>query len=729
MRFLGVFALLGSLAQAAPLAAIPPAAAPPAKDTSKLLHSLPLRFEQDAHGRWTSHGPGFAALFDRRATVMRVGDRVVSLSFTGSNPEARFNASDPAKTQTNYFVGKDYRSVQSFSRLQQTGTYKGIDVVYYGDGQRLEYDFNLQPGADPSAIRMRFQGADQVRVNDRGEIVLKLGTGEVVQNAPVVYQRVNSKEVVAVESRYRIAENGDIGLLLGDYDRARPVVIDPAMLYGLYLTGSNADAAVGVQVDQHGIVYLAGYTYSTDFPLGSNGYQLFPAGANRNGWIWKLNPFAPAGQALLYSTYFAGNLDVDLRSFAVDAKGVIYFGGTTLASNLPVTSNAYQSALANTNALNEGFVAAIDTTQSGTAGLIYCSYYGGSQIVTINGVATLGGRIYVTGWTNSPDLPLAGNSFQSALAGGYDAFVAEFDPGQGGTSSLVFASYLGGFLTDVGRSIAVDQFGLIYVAGSTLATDFPTTLNAFQPTNSSAGDGFLTQINPSAGTIPYSTYIGGSDTDVATNVLVDPATLNVTVAGYTYSNDFPITPNAAQPAYGGNGDAFVITLNINAQSRPAELVYSSFYGGSDTEITYGLTRDPSGRYGICGYTLSRNLPVTAGALNPASSGQNIDGFMALLDPNAALTYASYITGPGYQVASGIASDSSGNLYVAGYTTSDIFAHGPTKSDDPGNIDVFFLIVAPGAATAANRRDPIDVFYEGADKLTTNPLPRPRQAER
>jgi hypothetical protein len=690
-----------------------------ANDPAKLLHSLPLRFEQDAHNRWTSHGPGFAVLFDREATIIRVPGHMLQLTFAGSNPQAGFQALARLQARTNYFVGKQDRSVEAFARLQRIGLYPGIDVVYYGDGERLEYDFNLQPGADPARIRMRFEGADEVNVNPQGDIVLKLGGSEIVQKAPVVYERRSPGDVVAVESRYRMLERGEIGVALGDYDRGKPVVIDPAVLYSLYLTATNADAAVAVAVDSNGFVYLGGYTYSTDFPLGNNGYQLFPEGTNRNGWIWKLNPFAPTSdQRLVYSTYFGANLDIDLRGLAADNNGVVYFGGTTLASDLPVTAGAFQKTLANTNALNEGFVAAIDTTQSGTAGLLYCSYFGGSQIIQINGVATLGGRIYVTGWTNTDDMPIAGNGFQSTRAGGYDAFVAEFDPSQSGGASLAFSSYLGGYLTDVGRAIAVDPAGRIYVAGSTLAPDFPVTNNALEPSYSSGGDAFLSQIDPNAAALLYSTFLGGSDTDVATSVLVEPSG-HVAVAGYTFSTNFPITFNAAQPAYGGNGDAFVMSLNLAAQSRPAMLVYSSYYGGNDSEVAYGLSRDPSGRYYICGYTLSQNLPVSASAINPQSIGQNVDGFLAVLDPAASLAYGSYITGPGYQIAYALATDSAGNAYVAGQTTSDVFANGPIKSTEPGNIDVFFTIIAP-AATAASTRERIDVFRSGDPVLRSSP---------
>ena len=690
------------------------AASPRTGQANALLRSLPLRFEQDARNRWTSHGPGYALLFDRRATYFQLGRNTLRLDFEGSNAAAKFEPLQPQQAPTNYFVGRQYRSKQGFSRLRRSGLYPGIDLVYYGSGDRLEYDFNLAPGADPARIHMHFEGADEVSVTARGDLVLKLGSGEVVQQAPVVYQRRASGEVVAVESRYRMGAGGDIGVVLGDYDPAGPVVIDPAVVYTAYLTGTNADAATAIAIDPKGFIYLGGYTYSVDFPAGVSGPQVLANQNVRDGWIMKLNPFASdPNNVIVYGTFFGGNLDTDLKTLAADANGLVYFAGTTLASNFPVTSGAFQSALKATNATNEGYVAVLDTTQTGSGSLIYASYYSGSQTQQVNGIASRGGVFFITGWTNSDDLPLAGNKFQSTRAGGYDAFVAEFDPSQSGAASLVFASYLGGYLQDVGRSIDVDASGLVYVAGFTLSTDFPTTSNAFRPAYSGGGDGFLAQIDPNAGTVLYSTYLGGSDSDVVTNVIVEPSG-HVAVAGYTFSTDLPITPNAAQPVNGGNGDAFVMALNLSAGGSRSAVVYGSYYGGNDGEVTYGFSRDAAGRYYICGYTLSQNLPVTAGAANPASMGGNIDGFVAVLDPSRSLTYASYITGPGYQVASGVASDASGNAYVAGLTTSDVFLRGgAVRTSDAGNVDVFFTVVATVDSTSAAapqaQRPRIDVF--------------------
>jgi Beta-propeller repeat len=705
-----------------------------AASPADLLRSLPLRFEQDAHQRWTVRGSGYAFVFENNAALLRLGDHAVRLRFEGSNVHGRLEASRPMAVRTNYFIGHSYRSAQGFSRLERHGLYPGIDLVYYGDGQRLEYDFNLSPGADPARIRMRFDGAERVSVNGRGEVVLSLGpnsTDQIVQQPPVVYQRRPSGEVVKVKAAYRLAADGSIGVTLGAYNRAQALVIDPAIVYTAYLAGSGADAATAIARDSHGLVYLAGYTYSTDFPLVGDSYNIFNNYLVREVWLMQLDPLASNGNDVIkYVTFFGGELATDLGGMTVDANGVIYFAGLTLTPDLPA-SNGYASMLTETNGVNDGFVAVLNPSVGGADGLLYCSYYGGTTgTLEIHGIATQGGVFYVTGWTDSMDLPTAGASGQPTGIGGYDAFVAGFDPSQAGTPSLVYSSYLGGSEEDVGRSIAIDAAGKVYVAGLTLSPDLYVSPNAFKPSYSDGGDAFVTEIDPSTGLVVYSTYLGGSDLDVATQILLEPSG-NIALAGYTYSTDFPLTAAAAQPAYGGNGDAFIAVLNPAAANPAQALVYSTYFGGSDAEIPYGLARDSSGLYYICGYTLSQDLPVSAGALNPAPAAITLNGFVTVIDPTRSLVYSSYITSDGTQIPYGIVVDEAGRIYVTGYATGDIFSSFPgafPKYQGPGNYDAFLLVFtvsSSGASSTGPGGVPASRPLRGGVK-SLHPLPGLRQ---
>ncbi len=697
-------ALIPALGVPAP--GTPAKQAPPKSDALPLLQSLPLRIEQDAKGRWAARGAGYALAFEDSAVTLRLPDGLARLSFEGSTAPSKgvkWEPSEKMLAPTNYFRGATFRSADAFSRLRRPNLYPGIDLVYYGKGQELEYDFNLAPGADPSRIRMRFTVPGrldaQVSVNSIGDLVLKFGSGEITQRLPVVYQKRASGEVVAVPASYLLAADGSIGVRLGGYDRAQALVIDPTILYDFWLTGSNAQVPIALSHDSQGFEYMAGYTYSPDFSLGSNGYNPNYS-SDEDCWLMKFNPFAKdPGSVIVYSTYFGGELDDDMRSMVVDANGVMYFGGTSLSPDLPVTSNAAQGTLPNTNANLNGFVAIIDPSQAGAAGLIYSSFYGGSLDTVVNGVAAFEGQIYATGWTATQDLPSAGNLFQASNAGSYDSFLAVFNPALSNNScnaaeTLVFSSYLGGYADDVGRSIDVDANGIAYIAGYTFSSNFPVTGNGFQQIyNDGGGDAFVTQIDPVAGAILYSSFLGGTGIDVATRVQVEPSG-HIAVAGFTFSTDFPLTPTAAQPVYGGNGDAFVAVLDPSAANQAAGLVYGTYYGGSDVEVAYDLRRDSQGFYYIAGYTLSKDLPVSNTALYPASANGGIDSFSAVIDPNSSLVYASYITGPGNQVAYAVDYDASGNIYTAGYATGNIFPNDTPPHTTPGEYDVFFLLLSP-----------------------------------
>jgi hypothetical protein len=195
------------------------------------------------------------------------------------------------------------------------------------------------------------------------------------------------------------------------------------------------------------------------------------------------------------------------------------------------------------------------------------------------------------------------------------------------------------------------------------------------------------------GQILYSTYIGGTQADVGVRVVYE-SNGHVAVGGYTYSPDFPRTPTAAQPVYGGNGDAFITELDLTQPNPFFQLAYSTFYGGSDADIAYDIRHDPNGMYYVCGYTISKDLPVTGGALQPVSAMGGLDGFVAVIDPTRSLVYASYITGPGYQYARSVDYDSDGNVYVTGTTNADIFPANPPHTSGPGNYDTFLLVISP-----------------------------------
>jgi hypothetical protein len=628
------------------------------------------------------------------------------LTFPGSHG-SQFEGADPA-VATNYFHGKKAVTVPSFHRLRRMAVYPGIDVVYYGDGGHLEYDFEIAPGADPAVIRMRFDGADHVSLNGRGALVLTVGEGEITQLAPVVYQRTGQGEVVAVESAYVLKDDGTVRVRLGKYNPANPLVVDPSILYAGYFSGSTGpDAGIAVTHDTQGNVYLAGYAYSTDFPIIGNSEQNTEAG-DRDAWVMIIN--LPS-QTVTYSSYLGGSGEDDLAGIAV-SNGYIYLTGFTTSTDFPVTASGYLTTI---TADTHVYFAMLDPTQIGSAGVLYASYMGGSGTDDEpTGIVVSGGLIYLAGFTNSTDFPTfapnSGTPYQATLIGTYNAWVAQFDPTQSGANSLLASTYLGGSIDDMARTIALDTAGNVYIAGQTYSPDYPITSNAYNQDYTGDGDAFLSELNLNTQTLIYSTFFGGSSIDDVKKMLIDPSG-RIAMTGYTVSPDFPITANAYQTAFGENGNAFLTIIDLT-QAGLAGLYYSSYFGGSGGEVAYSLALDPNGRYWFGGYTLSTNLPVSPDALNATSAGGGVDAFIAAINPaggSKGLVYGSYITGPGTQTVRGVdivtpQTDSTIQVLIIGSTTSNIFPANAAQIVYPGHITAFFLALgfqAPSVAGATH----------------------------
>ena len=677
-----------------------------ATSPARILESTPIRFEPRS-GQWIVKGLNHSIGFTDRATLLHVGERTVSLSFPGSNRAARFAGSNPV-VASNYFTGKQYSSVPAFARLRRTAVYPGIDLVYYGNGGELEYDFEIAPAANPGAIRMRFDGADRVALNERGEIVLTLGDGQIVQRTPVVYQKRASGEIVAVESHYRIDKRGDVRVELADYDRTRALVVDPTLNFSAFLYGSAADIGIAIAHDSNGNIYLAGNTWSADFPTSPDAYQ---AGylTNQDVWVMKLNP-SLGGGAIVYCTFLGGAAKEDLKAMTVDNNGVIYLTGSTDSSGFPVTSGAYKNSIAsNTHA----FVSVLDPSQAGTAGLIYSTYMGGANFEEGDAIAVANGKIYVAGFTTSDDYPVVA-PVQATRVSGYDAFISEFDPAQSGAASLVFSTFLGASGQDLPHTIAVDPAGNIYVAGVTYSNDFPTTPLSYKPFyghdgTAGDGDGFMTEINPNTSSIVYSTYLGGTFTDDIKKIVIEPNG-HVAMTGYTLSPDFPLSPGAYQTTFNTSSctlyscpsTAFLTILDLKGGTPlVAGLVYSTLIGGTGGDAALDLKRDSAGRYIICGYTFSTDFPTTPDAFSPFSAGLGPDGFITILDPSQPpfspkqLVYSTYVTGPGAQAVYGIDVDSAGNIFATGFATSAVFPGGaPYPDGEQGKMSGFIVTLSP-----------------------------------
>jgi hypothetical protein len=606
---------------------------------------------RDAAGAMSTHATT-PAQTPRQLSVLR-------MKIEGANAQSEVTGLEQQPGIVNYFVGSDpakwHANIPTFARVQYASVYPGVDLVYYGNQQQMEYDFVVKPGADASRIALNFEGANSLAIDAAGDLLIQTGAGTVRQPRPLVYQEVNGSRL-AVNSGYQLRGGGRVGFSLAAYDRAKPLIIDPVLIYSTYLGGSDNDQGRDIAVDTAGNAYVTGVTDSLNFPTTS---PIQPSNAGSDLFVTKINA---AGSALVYSTYLGGSDQESSHGIAVDSAGNAFVTGNTASNNFP-TVNPIQ--LANGGGGTDVFVTKINAAGSA---LLYSTYLGGGDFDSGNDIAVdSAGNAYVTGDTASTNFPTA-NSIQPFYGGGpRDAFVTKFNaPG----SALVYSTYLGGnggFVnssSENGGGIAVDSAGNAYVTGLTTSLNFPTT-SPIQPAIGGGIDSYVTKINAAGSAHVYSTYLGGGDDEIGGGIAVDSAG-NACVAGATLSTNFP-TANPIQPSNGGSSDAYVTKINAAGSA----LVYSTYLGGGGEDIGTDIDLDSAGNAYVIGDTDSSNFP-TVNPIQPVNNGS--DAFVTKINAaGSARVYSTYLGGDGDQDnASGIAVDSAGNAYVAGSTDSSNF---------------------------------------------------------
>ena len=596
---------------------------------------------------------------------------VLRLSLEGAQTNPAFETLEQLPGISNYFIGKDpahwHTRIPQYSKVAARGLYPGVDMVYYGNQGKLEYDFVVQPGADPGAIHMKVDGAQDVQVNGQGDMELTTARGKVVLRAPSVYQQVEGQKNT-LEGSYRLEEGNRVGFEVKYYDRSKPLVIDPVLDYSTYLGGSGDDFVQGIAVDAGGDAYLTGETYSPNFPTTPGAAQTVLDGSE-DVFVTKLNA---SGTALVYSTYLGGSNGDEGNGIAVDGNGYAYVTGYTESTDFPTTSGAYLATYG--GGTSTAFILRLNP--SGTV-LAYSTYLGGSGWDEGWAIALdSGADAYITGMTQSTNFPTTTGAYQPALAGSQNAFVAKLNTGLSGNASLVYSTYLGGNGGDFGYGIAVDSYGNAYVTGMTDSTHFPTTTGAYQTALAGIGlypqNAFVAKLNPAGmGTadLVYSTYLGGNTYDMGSGIALDSAG-NAYVTGMTQSTNFPTTAGAYQttPGGGGDPDAFVTKLN----PAGAALAYSTYLGGNNYDEGRAIAVDPGGNAYVTGLTDSTNFPTTTGAYQTTLAGGG-NAFITQLNPaGTALAYSTFLGGSDFDQGYGIALDTSGNIYVTGVTNSNNF---------------------------------------------------------
>jgi hypothetical protein len=688
--------------------------------------------QTDSAVKFLSRGPGYSLFLTGRGAVLRLrkgfsGSRpqAITMELAGSDAATQAMGEDALPGKSNYFIGRDpsrwHTGVPNFRRVHYQGIYPGIDLSYYGNGQQLEYDFVLAPGAKPETIRMCVEGVQTLRLDKSGDLILAVGGGEVRFKKPYLYQMIGGMRQT-VSGRYAL-RGREVAFRLGPYDQTQPLVIDPVLMYSTYLGGSNLDAANAIAVGSDGTAFVAGETDSTDFPTAhplqpeDGGPLDFPDDA----FVTKLSA---DGSTLLYSTYLGGTKQDSASGIAVDSFGAAYVTGTTISEDFPHSLGAFDpncgvdghcnSTLFNGLLTSDAFITKLNPEGSA---LVYSGFLGG--LGNTRGLAIAvdnNGSAYVTGTTDaSAQFPASGGTlsgFQTVFGGAVtDAYIAKLSSTG---SSLPYVTYLGGNAEDDGFGIAVDGSGHAFVTGLTFSTDLPTTAGGFQLAPGGNGDAFVTEVDTTvtgAGSLLYSTYLGGGARDQGNAIALD-STGKVYVAGVTNSagaSPFPTTGAVIQPACALDasteceGDAFVSKLDTT-QAGAASLLDSTYFGGTGADSAAGIAVDSSANVYITGFTnSSADFPVTTGIFQPNFGGGNGDAFVAKLATDlGTVDYSSYLGGSNTEDGRGIAVDNGvpPNAYVTGQTCSiDFPTVAPEQATPAGNCDAFISKVAIAAGAS------------------------------
>lgn len=625
-----------------------------------------------------------SAVIDSSKTPRKAKTAALRLKFVGANPNVRVEGESQKDTVVNYYIGNDPKKwqvgVAAYGKVRYHDLYPGMDLVFYGNGSTLEYDYIVAPGADPSQIRLSVEGAKSLRVDASGDLVMATALGETRLKKPVAFQ--DRTGPCAVASSFQV-EGSDVTFRLGKYNASLPLTIDPELVFGSYLGGSrneSTDELTQLVSDGTGGIWVAGTTGSSNFPV-KNAFQSSFGGGDSwgDGFIAHFG----AGGKLFSSSFLGGSGDDGLHEAVADGSGGVWVMGCTNSPDLPIM-NAFQTNLRGFNS----FVAHIRADGA----LFSSSFLGGSRDeYSITAVTDGSGGVWVVGLTNSSDFPSL-NAFQSVFGGGdQDAFVTRVDA-QG---ALVSSSFLGGE-GDEGEQISghptlcSDASGGIWVGLRTSSSDL-TTKNAFQ---SSYGGGFsdifIAHVGVQ-GALLTSSFLGGRNQESDVYFSADGSG-GVWVGGRTYSPDLPIK-NAFQSNLRGATDAFFAHFGVEGL-----LLCSSYYGGSSDEVAQALAMGDSDSIWVSGVTSSSDLPTVNSFRDSNAQISDIDAFVVHIGSLGTMLSSSYLGGWGSDRADQLTPDGTGGIWVAGTTeSSDFLIRNAFQSTYAGDGDVFIARVGVSGA--------------------------------
>jgi hypothetical protein len=624
---------------------------------------------------------------------------------------------DQQPGRANYFFGKDpkrwHTNVPTYGKVRYKNLYPGIDLVYHGNHQQLEYDFEVSGGGNPNLIQFEIKGANDIHLDSDGNLIAKVNGGDLRFQSPIIYQESQGQHL-AVRGQYVLKDSAHIGFQVARYDVSKPLVIDPVLLYSTYLGGSGTEYPTGIAVDSGGNVYVGGYTDSTDFESTTFGS---PTPSVDHVFVAKLDP---TGSTLLYADYLGGENADEGLAVALDGTNNVYIAGTTASTQFPMVT-PYEGTIPGTNS---AFLSKISPDGSS---LLYSTYLGGSGDEVVSGVAVDStGSALLAGYTDSTDFPVS-NAYQataSANAGGVYGNYGFLTKFSSNGASLAYSTYLAGaanvILNCVNQvqcwpqpnsyitGLALDSADSAYVAGNTNTYDFPVTSGAYMGTNTIQSDGavgFVSKFSNS-GNLQYSTYFYE-----ASGALTDLAAIAVDGSGAAYitgmalsDGTFPLTSTTiCDPAVYAQGCNYGFISKFDPTG--STLSYSTYLGPNNYAEPAALQIDTYHDAYVVATTWSNSFSLVNPIETYTNGNNGYEVLVAEIDPTATSElWATYLDGSQDSYAAGLALDSNGDAFVLGMTDSTDL---PTTQSGAqtvyggGNLDAFVMKIGAASAPAVS----------------------------
>lgn len=619
-----------------------------------------VRFHSSAEGMdfWVTNRGYTLDLRQVNGDSDEIQGHVVKVSFVGSKGATVSEGTNPLPGKVNFLKGDESQRVTNVSRYAESrllGLLPNVDARYYFENNVPRYDLIVKPGANPSSIRMQFEGAKNLRVDADGRLNYDTTLGTVQERGLTVYQQ-NGATKTQLKANYVVNSDNTVSFRVLNFDATRPIVIDPLVWYQ-NLNGAAADSISKVALDVNNNLIGVGTSLSSDYPTTVGAYK------TTKGLLSDVvvSKYSADGTTLQWSTFLGGDAeDVGVNVVSTGAGGAVVVGRTTSAnfssSGKPLPrslQNGTSQVLTNSDA----FIAAVNSTGTG---LSYGSRLGGSFNDGANGVVLGSATVaYVVGDTSSNSFPMGSGNIQKTYAGVQDGFLSRIDIAGGNVN---WSSFLGGTNIDSAKEVVM-QAGEPVVVGTTESTNLLSAFASapgFAKTAPGGRDAFIVGTNAAGTAVRFRTYLGAAGNDDGSAVAVD-ASGNIGVTGTTSSSGFPLS-NPYQNTY-ITQSAFVTVLNPTAES----LTFSTFFGSTtaaSTQATSGndIGFDSLGFPIVVGttavsdlFTIGNDVDSSFGATLPADR----DGFIVRFDVLGNLYYSSYVGGATDDAVTGVSVPTSG----------------------------------------------------------------------